>query len=110
MEVVEGAPLPDEELRGSDEVLGAWLDREPRFRVVRIQVLRSAGARQRLGRARRDRVSTAFDRFACDDVRTDEAPGWTRPTRNRKDASRRDCRHEPDQDLPGFSSRSPPSV
>ena len=60
MEVVEGAPLADEKLRGSDEVLRARLDCQPRFGVIRIQVLPTTSARQRLGRAGWDRVSTAL--------------------------------------------------
>ena len=61
VEVVERAPLADEELRATDDVLGARLHPEPRLRAVRVQRLRAARP-LRLGRAGRDRIATALHR------------------------------------------------
>ena len=69
VEVVERAPLADEELRVADDGLGARLDGQPGFRVVRVQLLRPAGARVRPRGAGRDGIAAAGHRRAHDRVR-----------------------------------------
>ena len=68
VEVVEGAPLRDEELRVADQVFGARLHGDPGFGVVRVERLRSAFAGQvRVGH-RLDGIATAQDGSARDGV------------------------------------------
>ena len=66
VEVVEGAVFLKEDLRSPHQVLGAWIDGDPRFRPVGVVGAHAARSRGWRGCARRNRIPTAQDHLIGD--------------------------------------------